>query len=189
MKMLSTTKEKTMFSQEVIFEIAELKRKIDSLFEIGDVCDISDNGYRVKIKNDEIEETDFLDVLASNSKKGKRYIPKEIGEQVLVLCPHGDISQGIVIGSIYRSSEVPDSPIIYDDNDVSIKKNGSSLLIGGKVEFSDSVTFKKNVVVKQIIEANEVKGKKVEANGIDTENHTHGYTDDGRPSNTTPPQR
>jgi phage baseplate assembly protein V len=54
-------------------------------------------------------ETDWLSVLAmgAGAKKGLVSLP-DVGDQVLVLFPHGDPAQGVVLGGLYGVQDPPD---------------------------------------------------------------------------------
>lgn len=85
---------------------AELLRKINNLVAIGTVTESkSSKGLslaRVKILE---RVTDFLPVMQISNSFKRHASPVMVGEQVVVLHPFGEGDSGIVIGSIFNTSQ------------------------------------------------------------------------------------
>lgn len=88
-----------------MFNLAELKRRLENLISIGTVSQTkSEDGKslaRVKIGD---RETDFFPATSWINSFFKVYAPMRVGEQVIVLSPFGEASSGVIIRSIFNTN-------------------------------------------------------------------------------------
>ena len=88
-----------MMFENQSFATVELDRQLHNLIRIGEVTEVSDAG-QVKVTDGELESP-FLDrAVSSAGERSTTWHPLSVGEQVIVFCPSGDFSQGIVVGSL-----------------------------------------------------------------------------------------
>jgi len=88
------------------YEVAELKRKFSTLFSVGVVTQMNDDDTKAKVRFGDIE-TGFLRILARKSHKNKDFWPYDKNEQVLVLALDGELSQGVIIGTLPKDEDAP----------------------------------------------------------------------------------
>lgn len=87
------------------FEVTELHRRLANLIRLGRViaADYAGDIPRLRIRIGELE-TAWLPVMTSRAGGDNCWWPVEIGEQVLVLSPSGDLAQGVVLGSLHQQA-------------------------------------------------------------------------------------
>ena len=83
------------------FSLSEMNRRLANLIRLGTVIEADYQKARVKIQIGPIT-TQWLPWITSNASHSKNWNAPEIGEQVLVLSPSGEMSQGTVIRGIYQ---------------------------------------------------------------------------------------
>ncbi len=99
----------------VEFEITELHRRLANLVMLGKVVE-ADYGHvipKLKVNIGELQ-TAWLPMLTQRAGNDVSWWPLEVGEQVVVLSPSGDLTQGVVLGAINQKSV----PAIADHNSV-----------------------------------------------------------------------
>lgn len=85
--------------------IAEIWRRLNGLLLIGEID--SYDGTRAVVKAGEIK-TAPLPWLAHATPNRTTWSPYPAGTQVMVICPHGDTAQGVILGSLYHDETEPD---------------------------------------------------------------------------------
>lgn len=88
---------------EHIFVTGEHGRMLASLAMIGVIAELDEANARVTVAVDDLT-TDWLPWIVRRAGDDAEWWAPEPGEQVVVLCPYGDSSQGVVIGSIYQDA-------------------------------------------------------------------------------------
>ncbi|UPA54970.1 phage baseplate assembly protein V [Wolbachia pipientis] len=83
------------------FAIAELQRKVANIIRIGLVKEIDYEEAKVRVKIGDIV-TDYLPWITSKAGKDRDWCPPDIDEQVIILCPLGELSLGVVLPGIYQ---------------------------------------------------------------------------------------
>ena len=83
------------------FEITELNRRLANLILLGKVveADYTQIIPKLKIKIGECQ-TAWLPMLCQRAGPDVSWWPLEVGEQVVVLSPSGELTQGVVLGAI-----------------------------------------------------------------------------------------
>jgi len=83
------------------FEITELNRRLANLILLGRVVETDYQSVipKLKIKIGDLT-TAWLPMLTARAGPDASWWPLEIGEQVLVLSPSGELSQGVVLGAL-----------------------------------------------------------------------------------------
>lgn len=83
---------------------AELIRLLSSVVMVGVVAELDEEGARVRVDADGMR-TDWIPWGERRAGPGMRtWFPPEVGEQVVIVCPYGDPSQGVIVGSIYQQT-------------------------------------------------------------------------------------
>lgn len=97
------------------FELSELNRRLANIVNLGKVEEIDYQGAIpvVRVKIGEIL-TAFLPMITSRAGPDQHWWPLEVGEQVVVFAPSGDLAQAVVLGSINQDSY----PSTSDSTDV-----------------------------------------------------------------------
>ena len=83
------------------FETTELNRRLANLIMLGKVveADCTQTTPKLKIKVGELQ-TAWLPMLTQRAGPDLSWWPLEVGEQVVVLSPSGELAQGIVLGAL-----------------------------------------------------------------------------------------
>jgi len=134
-------------------KITDLERRLSNQIVIGKISQVDHKKARYRVKFGAIE-TDWLPDTQSRSGRTKVWEGRDIGEQVIVSSPCGDLAQGVILGSIHTQATqagdngahhrviYPDGTIIdYDDEThayrLSVAQGGSfELVIGGGVSIT-----------------------------------------------------
>lgn len=87
------------------FDISELNRRLTNIIRLGKVLDTNYTKIipRVKIAVGDLE-TAWLPILTQRAGHDSTWWPLNIGEQVIVLSPSGELAQGVVLGSINQQA-------------------------------------------------------------------------------------
>nr|BDD44937.1 hypothetical protein 13 [Coxiellaceae bacterium] len=83
------------------FALSELHRRFGNLIRFGVIAEIDAKKARVRVTMGKIT-TDWLPWLTGSAAHYRDWNPPAMGEQVLLLSPQGDYSQGIVLHGIYQ---------------------------------------------------------------------------------------
>jgi len=134
-------------------KITDLERRLSNQIVIGKISQIDHKRARYRVKFGNIE-TDWLPDTQSRSGRTKVWEGRDIGEQVIISSPCGDMAQGVILGSIHTDATqagdngahhrviYPDGTVIdYDDEknaySMRVAQGGSfELVIGGGVSIS-----------------------------------------------------
>ena len=82
----------------------ENDRKLANVAMVGTIAELDEAAARVRVNADGLV-TDWLPWSAGRAGPGVReWSAPEVGEQVVLLCPYGDPSQGVVLGSVYQDA-------------------------------------------------------------------------------------
>jgi phage baseplate assembly protein V len=126
-------------------ELTELNRRVAGMVTIGTVSQVEPKLARYRVKAGLIE-SDWIPMSQRRSGNTKTYESLDVGEQVVIAAPSGDLSQGVIIGSIpteerevgedakdHRSVYADGAIVDYDD-----KAHAYNIKIpaGGKVVIS-----------------------------------------------------
>lgn len=84
------------------FDLAELTRRLFNLIRPASIFETDHPAGKVRCKLGSIE-TDWLPWLTHRAGPDATWHAPEIGEQVLILSPGGDFSQGFVLPAIYQN--------------------------------------------------------------------------------------
>lgn len=151
------------------FSLSEMNRRLANLIRLGTVIEADYQKARVKIQIGPIT-TQWLPWITSNASHSKNWNAPEIGEQVLVLSPSGEMSQGTVIRGIYQKKHTA------PNNNVDVQhmefKDGSTINYDrANHHFNLDVTKAGNITLKvgsSTIEINQekivLKANKIELN-------------------------
>ena len=110
---------------EGIEELAlpDLERRQANAIRYGTVAEVDYAKARVKIKSGNIT-TAWLPWAAGRASGAKRrWDPPEIGEQVAVISPGGDLAQGLVLPGVYQDSAA--APSSSADKDTTVYNDGT----------------------------------------------------------------
>ena len=150
------------------FRLVELARRLANVVRPGVVAEVDFSSAaraRVRIKYGESDfssaaVTDWLPWLAPRAGGDTQWWPPEIGEQVVILAPSGELSNGIVLGSLYSDAHPapetdPDKHLVrYSDGaeisyDRAAHRLRAVLPAGGAAEITapDGVTITGDVTI------------------------------------------
>lgn len=82
------------------YSSSEADRRLGNMVRIGTVAEF-DPAQGVRVDLGELT-TDWLPIGVSRAGKQRSWNPKDIGEQVVILAPDGEVSQGVVVCSIHQ---------------------------------------------------------------------------------------
>ncbi|OHV85803.1 phage baseplate assembly protein V [Ensifer sp. LCM 4579] len=135
--------------------LADLERRISNGAVIGTISQVDHEKGRYRVKSGELE-SDWIPKTETRAGKTKVYSSYEEGEQVIVLSPSGDLSQGVIVGAVatqetqaadkgnIHRTVYPDGTVVEYDHEAkalktTIAEGGSfNIAIGGGVSISAS---------------------------------------------------
>ena len=151
-----------MTDEQQEFRLVELARRLANVVRPGVVTalDLVNERVRVKYAEEKSALTDWLPWVATRAGGDASWWAPEVGEQVLLLAPSGELSQAIVLGSLYSDahpapSSDPDKHLVrYSDGaeieyDRAAHRLRAVLPAGGAAEITapDGVTITGDVMV------------------------------------------
>lgn len=130
------------------FEITEISRKLANIIRIGKIIEADYNNAKVRVKIGKLI-TNWLSFAAPRAANVTIWNPPQLNEQVIVISPDGDLSQGVVLPSLYQdafpqiSTMDTDTIIKFADGSVlkydsSAKELTATLTTGGKATVTAS---------------------------------------------------
>ncbi|WP_375610723.1 MULTISPECIES: phage baseplate assembly protein V [unclassified Bartonella] len=137
-------------------EITDLKRRVANMVVVGKISHVDHKNARYRVKTGGLVSVWIPDTQA-RAGKTRSYEGRDIGEQVIVVSSSGDLSQGMIVGSIHTDANqaadkgsihrtiYPDGTSLeYDDEQNTYALNIKS---GGKfiLTISDGVSLKGDV--------------------------------------------
>lgn len=103
---------------------AEAERILANLIRVGTVAELDAANARVKINVSGLT-TDWLPWTTSRAGATRTWSAPRAGEQVLLLAPHGDLAQGVVVPSIYQDDHP--APADSQDKETTVYPDGSTV--------------------------------------------------------------
>lgn len=85
------------------FEIAELHRRLANLIRLGKVVEADYGAARVRVQIGELV-SGWLPWLTGRASQDCTWWAPEIGEQVILLSPSGELAQGVVLMGLYQDN-------------------------------------------------------------------------------------
>ncbi|MBX4336413.1 phage baseplate assembly protein V [Bartonella raoultii] len=134
-------------------EITDLKRRVANMVVVGKISHVDHKNARYRVKSGNLV-SDWIPDTQARAGKTCSYEGRDVGEQVIVVSSSGDLSQGIIVGSLHTDANqaadkgnihktlYPDGTTVeYDDKQNSYTLNLTS---GGKfsLTISDGVSIK-----------------------------------------------
>ncbi len=92
--------------RNTFFDMAQLERMLSNLITFAKVVALDEVAAKVRVKAGEIT-TAWLSVATLRAGEDRHWWLPEVGEQVVVLAPSGDLSQGVVMGSLFSERYPP----------------------------------------------------------------------------------
>ena len=137
-----------IFDEQDGYALADLTKRLSNIIRIGTIFEINYQTAKARVKIGELE-TDFLPWANSNSGSNNIWNPPEIDEQVVILSPSGDLSQAIILPSLYKNNA--------SNSDQNIKS--ITYQDGSKISFNVSsgtldLDLKGDVIIKVVGNAN-----------------------------------
>ncbi|WP_375687951.1 MULTISPECIES: phage baseplate assembly protein V [unclassified Bartonella] len=134
-------------------EITDLKRRVANMVVVGKISHVDHKNARYRVKTGGLI-SDWIPDTQARAGKTRSYEGRDVGEQVIVVSSSGDLSQGMIVGSIHTDANqaadkgsihrtiYPDGTSLeYDDEQNTYALNIKS---GGKfiLTISDGVSLK-----------------------------------------------
>ena len=82
------------------YDIGDLERRLGLVAMYATVAEADYRTRRVRVEAGPILST-WLPWLTQRAQDDRTWHPPEVGEQVMVLAPHGDLNQGCILGAIH----------------------------------------------------------------------------------------
>ena len=137
-----------IFDEQDGYALADLTKRLSNIIRIGTIFEINYQTAKARVKIGELE-TDFLPWANCNSGSNNIWNQPEIDEQVVILSPSGDLSQAIILPSLYKNNA--------SNSDQNIKS--ITYQDGSKISFNVSsgtldLDLKGDVIIKVVGNAN-----------------------------------
>lgn len=106
------------------YGLGEVQRQLANLVRIGKVAELDEANARVKLSVSGLT-TDWLPWGAARAGKTRTWSPPQVGEQVVMVSPFGDMGQAVVIGSLFSDSSA--APAASKDQETTVYPDGSTV--------------------------------------------------------------
>ncbi|MGV8925699.1 MAG: phage baseplate assembly protein V [Ewingella sp.] len=92
---------------------AEIYRLLCNLIRIGTVTEINPEKYLARVACGE-NETDWIRWRTARAGDSVTWFPPSVGEQVIIICPNGEMATAAIMGSLYSDNAPPPSQATKD---------------------------------------------------------------------------
>ncbi|MFW5499590.1 MULTISPECIES: phage baseplate assembly protein V [unclassified Maridesulfovibrio] len=82
---------------------ADISRRLENTLRIGKICEADYGNARLRVKSGDVT-TGWLPWITTRAGNDISWWAPELGEQVMVLSPGGDLAQGVVLPAIYQTA-------------------------------------------------------------------------------------
>jgi phage baseplate assembly protein V len=149
-----------LFDEKDGLTLSNLERRLANIIRIGTIFEINHEIAKARVRIGELE-TNFLPWINSNSGSNNSWNPPEIGEQVVILSSGGELSQAVILPSLYKNNASENSntikSMIFADGskvsfnlesgnlDLDIKGNTTIKVAGSAQIEAANITLKGNI--------------------------------------------
>lgn len=105
-------------------DLSDIERRLSGLVWIGRIYDVRYDPPRARVRYGDDAVSNWLPWMTARAQNDRTWQAPEVGEQVLVICPSGDRTQGVILGAVYRMDQPAPGDrasvhrIVYDDGTV-----------------------------------------------------------------------
>ena len=92
-----------IFDEQDGCALSDLAKRLANIIRIGSIFEINYQAAKARVRIGKLE-TDFLPWANANSGSNNSWNPPEIDEQVIILSPSGDLSQAVILPSLYKNN-------------------------------------------------------------------------------------
>lgn len=110
------------FDEQQGFNMNELARRLANLIRLGSIKEADYASAKARVEIGDLV-TDWLPWITRRAGDSKDWHPVDVGEQVIVLAPSGDLSQGIILPALYTEN----APSSSGDTHATHYKDGSTV--------------------------------------------------------------
>jgi phage baseplate assembly protein V len=172
-------------------EITDLKRRVSNSVLVGKISSVDHEKGRYRVTAGELV-SDWIPMTTPRAGRTSHYSSFEVGEQVILASPSGDMSQAVIIGAVSTGEtqagdagnlhriKYPDGTVVEYDHEAKRYKmdvasgGGFQLNIGGGasiVASGEEITIKGNIKLEGPVE---IFGEKLEHNSKNVgDDHEH----------------
>jgi phage baseplate assembly protein V len=84
-------------------QVPDIERRLASVVRLGTVAELDEAKARIRVKAGQVT-TGWLPWTVGRAGPDRHWTAPEIGEQVIMVAPSGDLAQAVVVGSIYQQA-------------------------------------------------------------------------------------
>lgn len=130
--------------------MSESPRKFANLIRTGVIYSVNYSQAEAQVQSGELV-TDFIPFISQRAGKTKSWSPPDIGEQVLIFSPNGDLDNAVILGAIHSdetqfesssnviSTKYPDGAVIeYNFKESILSLTGIKT---AKIQATDKITL------------------------------------------------
>ena len=138
------------------YEIQQLNKRISELVKIGVIEEANEFDTLFRVRCGKIL-TNWIPATAIRASNDSDYWTPEVNEQVVILSPAGNLSQGIIIGSLYQTKHPAPAPnkeirrTIYKDGTIveydRVKHIQATKFCDGALISYDAISHQLNVIL------------------------------------------
>lgn len=89
---------------QLLADVQDLRRRLANVSRVGTIEEVDYTAARVKVRLEEKLLSGWLPWLTQRAGGDVTWWAPEVGEQVLLTCPMGELNQAYVTGSVYQTS-------------------------------------------------------------------------------------
>ena len=104
------------------YDRGEMGRQLANLVRVGKIAELDEANARVKVSTAGLT-TDWLPWGAARAGKTRQWSPPQVGEQVVIASPYGDMAQAVVIGSLFQDDSP--APAASKDQETTVYPDGA----------------------------------------------------------------
>ena len=111
-----------LIDHEREFALSDTLRRLANFIRIGTIKKVDYSKSKARVEIGDLC-TDWLPWIAERAGDNATWHPLDVGEQVIVLSPSGDLSQGVILPALYKGDAISSSSDIHK----LLYKDGSSI--------------------------------------------------------------
>jgi len=148
------------------YTLVELSKLLNNLLRIGVLSQVDTDSAKVRVKSGDLE-TNWIPWLSARAGKNAQWNPPEVGEQVMMLSPGGDLAQAVALPALYSTANPAPSKdkAVFKD----LFKNGDYIQHDNN---SGVLTLKATSI--RILGPVTQTGGDMTSDGVSAQHHTHG---------------
>jgi len=90
-------------------DMTDTERRVANVVRFGTIAEADYDNARMRVRSGDVV-TGWLPFTTRRAQGDRTWSPPEVGEQVVMVAPSGDLAQAVVVGAVYRHAAEGSAP-------------------------------------------------------------------------------